>query len=126
MAKEAAIVKSVVSYLKGLPGCTVEKLKGSAASSGKADLNGCYNGRSFRFEIKTPDHENTASDKQNINLRRWYNAGAIVGVVYSLAFVKQIFQCSNQWFKDGGFYAREEENGCRSWVHIPPLGRYQL
>lgn len=124
MAKEAAIVKSVVSYLKGLPGCTVEKLKGSAVSSGKADLNGCYNGRSFRFEMKTPDHENKASDKQNINLRRWHNAGGIVGVVYSLAFVKQVFKNADEWYEYGGVYEQEEENGCQSWIHIPPLSKW--
>lgn len=90
MARENAIVKSVLDYLNSLPECVAEKTYGSAISSGKADINGCYRGRAFRLEIKTSDYGNTASVKQKVNLLRWKNAGAIVGVAYSLEDVKKM------------------------------------
>lgn len=121
MAIETTITGGVVSFLEGLPHCTVEKLKGSATSSGKSDLNGCYCGRSFRFEMKTPDHRNRSSAKQNIDLRRWYNAGAIVAVVYSKQFIVELFNRSGEWYQLGGNYTMKEPNGCISWAKIPPL-----
>lgn len=126
MGRESAVVKSVVSYLGGLPHCTVEKLQGSAFSSGKADLNGCYCGRSFRFEMKTPEHRNTSSTKQDINLRRWYNAGAIVGVIYSKKVLVQLFSKVDEWFYKGGVYFYCEDNGCTSWIKIPAIKRPKL
>lgn len=84
MPREDVIVNSILDYLNSLEGCVAEKVHGSAMSSGKADINGCYKGRAFRIEAKTPDHGNKASKKQKINLKRWEKAGALVGVAYSL------------------------------------------
>lgn len=85
MPREEAIVSEILNYLNNLHNCVAEKLQGTAMSSGKADINGCYKGRSLRIEVKTPDHGNKASKKQNMNLRRWKAAEAYCCVAYSLA-----------------------------------------
>ena len=69
-----------------MPFAISEKIKGDATSSGRADINACYNSRSIRIEVKTPDHKNKASKKQEHNLRKWLYAGSIVMVVYRRIF----------------------------------------
>lgn len=97
MAFESGITNSVLKYLNNLPGCVAEKVAGSSSSSGKADINGCYKGRSFRIEMKSPEHKNKASEKQEINLLRWTKAGALCLTAYSLKEVKDGFE--NQGIK---------------------------
>jgi len=89
MPLESTIVKGILKFLNDLPGCAAEKVAGRSSSSGKADINGCYHGRMFRLEIKTPDHGNKASLKQEINLMRWKAAGAICAVCFNLTEVKK-------------------------------------
>lgn len=84
MPKENVIVNEILKYLNELPQCVAEKVQGTALSSGKADINGCYKGHSIRIEVKTPDHGNKASKKQKLNLLRWKKAGAYCCVAYSL------------------------------------------
>lgn len=91
MSRENNIVQSILEYLNSLPQCVAEKVQGTALSSGKADINGCFKGRSFRIEVKTPDNGNKPSKKQNVNLRRWAAAGAVALVAYSLDDVKAVF-----------------------------------
>ena len=68
----------------------------------------------FRLEVKTPDHGNEASLKQKLNLRKWYAAGALVGVVYSVDFVKCIIPP-----KKGSRAVRyTEPNGMVSWAKV--------
>lgn len=119
MALESSITSSVIKYLNSLPGCRAEKLKGSSTASGRADINACYRGRCIRIEMKTPDNRNTASKKQNHNLDKWYRAGAITMVAYSLESVKRAVSIINE--NDFGEFRRIEENGCVSWVKIPSL-----
>jgi len=88
MPLEGNITKSVLKYLNDLPSCVAEKVSGTSDSSGRADINGCWNGRSFRIEMKSPDHGNSTSKKQDINLMRWSHAGALCIVCYSLEEVK--------------------------------------
>lgn len=115
MALESCITKSVLTYLNSLPCCVAEKLAGSSQSSGKADINGCINGRSFRIEMKTPDNHNKSSLKQDINLRRWFNAGSLVMVSYSAGFVKHALElCLNTVYE--GDIEHVEENWCVSWA----------
>lgn len=119
MALEGSITGSILRYLNSLPQCRAEKLKGSSSASGRADINACYRGRTLRIEVKTPDHKNRASAKQNYNLEKWEKAGAVTMVVYSKAAV--------EWFLDGledgkyGVFYYTEKNGCESWVSIPSL-----
>lgn len=90
MPRETSIVRRTLDYLNALEGCVAEKVQGTAFSSGKADINGCYKGRAFRIELKTPDHGNKASKKQVVNLLRWAKAGAATAVAYSLEDVIKV------------------------------------
>lgn len=119
MPLESAITRSILTYLNSLDCCIAEKVQGSSSASGRADINACYRGRSLRIEVKTPDHKNKASAKQNHNLQKWSKANAVTMVVYSKAAV--------EWFLDGiengqcGVFCYTEKNGCESWVNIPGL-----
>lgn len=84
MPRESVIVSKILHYLNSLDNCVAEKLQGTAASSGKADISGCYKGCAFRIEAKTPDHGNKPSKKQEVNLKRWEAAGAYCCIAYSL------------------------------------------
>lgn len=89
MARESAIVRAILSYLNNLPECIAYKTKGGATSSGLPDIMGCYKGRALCLEVKTADHGNTVTEKQEQTLEKWYAAGAIVGVVYSTVAVQE-------------------------------------
>lgn len=117
MALESSVTGSIIKYLNSLPQCRAEKLKGSSSGSGRADVNACYRGRSLRIEVKTPDHKNTTSDKQEHNLQKWEKAGSAVMVAYSKESVSKLIQLL-QKHKKGEFHF-EEENGCTSWARIP-------
>lgn len=100
MAFESSIVKSILNYLNSQPNSIAEKVAGTSSNSGKADINGCYHGHSFRFEIKTSDHGNKASVKQEVNLKRWKAAGAICAVCYTLEEVKKALKEGMEDAKD--------------------------
>lgn len=91
MPFESSIQSSVLHYLKNLPRCIAENVSGNSAQSGRADINGCYRGRCFRIELKTPDNGNTPTEKQLLELYYWQRAGAVVMVAYSLADVRAVF-----------------------------------
>lgn len=90
MPKENVIVAEILRYLNNLNRSVAEKVQGTALSSGKADINACYKGRTLRIEVKTPDHGNKASKKQEMNLKRWEAAGAYCCVAYNLDDVKSV------------------------------------
>lgn len=119
MALESTITSSIIKYLNSLPYGRAEKVKGSSSGSGKADVNACYRGRSLRIEVKTADHRNTSSMKQNHNLEKWRKAGAVVMVVYSKEAVIEFLDRMDEGFT--GAWELQEENGCVSWADIPRL-----
>lgn len=119
MGFEGSIQTSVLDFLNSLPGCVAENVSGNSQQSGRPDINGCYKGRMFKIELKTPDNKNKASKKQGLHLRRWRRSGAITGVVYSLRFIKEIF--SDEGFPTPGHYKLMELNGCESWINIPEV-----
>lgn len=119
MPLESSITRGVIDYINSLPVGIAEKVQGSSSASGRADINACYRGRTLRIEVKTPDHKNKASKKQERNLEKWYRAGAVVMVVYSLDSVKMFLEVLN--IGQSGYAGIEEENGCISWVKIPIL-----
>ena len=116
MGLENSFQSSVLSYLNGLPGCRAENVSGNASQSGRPDINGCYRGRMFKIELKQPDNKYKASKKQELELRRWRNCGCVVGVIYSMNSLKQLFE--KDW-RDTGYTSIQESNGCESWYWIP-------
>lgn len=118
MGRESSFQNTVLEYLNNIPGCIAENVSGDASQSGRPDINGCYKGRAFKLELKQPDNKYKASLKQNIELRRWRNAGCTVGVAYSMEFIRWLFEqdWEDQRFTGG---MREEENNCLSWATVP-------
>lgn len=119
MGFEGSLQSSALSYLNTLPGCIAENVSGNARQSGRPDINGCFRGRMFKIELKTPDNRYKASKKQQLNLRRWKRSGAITGVVYSLRFLKKVFK--QEGLPSPGCYYQLEHNGCESWIDIPEV-----
>lgn len=124
MALESSIVDQILKLFRDTPRAYAEKIKGTSSAAGRADINAVYKGRLLRLEVKTPDHRNTASLRQNINLVRWHRAGAVTGVVYSVAAVKHILAVLDAEQK--GQFEFCEDNGCVSRLFVPdPEAVYQ-
>lgn len=120
MGRESNFQASVLKYLNSLPGCVAENVSGNSQQSGRPDVNGCIRGRMFKLELKTKDNEYKASKKQELNLRRWRRSGSIVGVVYSLDFLREVFS-QRGFHKRVAFYEKDEENDCYSWIDVPEV-----
>ncbi len=122
MALEKSITNSIIAFIKRQGG-QAEKVMGTAVQSGRPDINACYKGRCLRIEVKTPDHKNTASKKQSMNLARWRRAGAISMTVYSKQAVTYFLICYCQG--ETGILTYSESNGCLSIADIPELESYE-
>lgn len=120
MSFETTITRNIIEYLNSKDGVIVEKVKGEAECSGRADINGCYKGRSIRIEVKTPDNRNKPSKKQLWNLWEWHRAGAITIVTYSLLTVQIAFDIwDRSKHKPEDNLIIQEENNCTSLVVFP-------
>ena len=117
MGLESNFQSTALKYLNSLPGCRAENVSGNANQSGRPDINGCYRGRMFKIELKTPDNKNEATKKQSLELRRWRNAGCAIAVIYTMDFLKEMF--SFDWDDYEQSQAQEITDGCRSWYIIP-------
>lgn len=120
MGIESNFQSVALAYLNSLPCCRAENVSGNAGQSGRPDIVGCYKGRMFKFELKVADHKNTASTKQQLNLRRWKNSGCVVGVIYSMKELRRVFALDWDLF-NGKRVEKEELNGCLSWTEFPDL-----
>ncbi len=118
MGLESNFQSTALKYLNSLPGCKAENVSGNANQSGRPDINGCYRGRMFKIELKTPDNKNEATKKQSLELRRWRNAGCAVAVIYTMDFLKYMF--SFDWDAYEQSQAQDTTDGCMSWYIIPP------
>lgn len=87
---EGSLQSSVLEYLNSLPHCIAENVSGNARQRGRADINGCYKGRCFKIELKSPDTGYKPTKQQKLYLKKWKIAGAIVGVCYSIEDVKEV------------------------------------
>jgi hypothetical protein len=88
--RENVIVKAIMAYLSGLPECTARKRWGSGMGvAGDPDITGCIRGHHFEFEVKRPG-KRLITVLQARRLREWSEAGAITGVVTSVAEVRDL------------------------------------
>ncbi len=80
--RESAIVAAIIRALRSVPELVVRKRWGSGmGTAGDPDLTGCYRGRHFELEVKAPGGR--LSRIQEVRLKEWHRAGAVVGVVHS-------------------------------------------
>ena len=119
MSIEASFQSAVLKYLNGLPGCRAENVSGNANQSGRPDINGCYNGRAFKIELKSEDTGYKPSKKQELELRRWKNVGCVVGILYDMQSVRNLFEFEN-WFSTKPIDRWCSDND--SWYSIPLWG----
>lgn len=117
MGLESNFQSTVLKYLNSLPGCKAENVSGNANQSGRPDINGCYRGRMFKIELKTPDNKNEATKKQSLELRRWKNVGCAVAVIYNMAALRDMF--SINWDVSYDIEYTRVIDGCLSWYEIP-------
>lgn len=91
MALETAITASILKYLNTqVTECIAEKVFGGmVGAAGKADINGCWKGRNFKIEVKSPEHRSQPTLAQKLYLEKWSKAGALCFVAYSLKDVKE-------------------------------------
>jgi hypothetical protein len=81
--RESALVSAIVETLRTTPGLVVRKRHGTAwGFAGDPDLTGCYLGRHFELEVKTP--AGALTRLQESRLAEWARAGAITAVVRSV------------------------------------------
>ena len=91
MAAESSIQSYIIDYINSLPFGRAENVSGNAQQSGRADINACVQGKTFKIEVKTEDTaygRKGASTKQRLYLEKWARAGAMSCVVYSVGDVQ--------------------------------------
>ena len=91
MALESSIQSQILDYINKLPKGIAENVSGNAQQSGRADINACIDGITFKIEVKTEDTaygRKGVTAKQRLYLEKWARAGAISCVVYSVEDVK--------------------------------------
>ena len=88
MPREKGRKEQILDYLNTLPRCYARGKHSSPFSKGWADVMGSLNGRTLALEVKQPGK--VATKLQQMELTKWYRAGAIVGVVRSVEDVQAI------------------------------------
>ena len=118
MGYESNFQATVLKYLNSLPDCKAENVSGNANQSGRPDITGCYKGQMFKIELKTPDNNNQATKKQQLELRKWRNAGCVTAVVYDMGFLRRMFSISWETIED---ITLSDES---SWCIIPSRRKF--
>ena len=119
MALESSIQSAIIEYINSLPQCRAENVSGNAQQSGRADINACIKGKTFKIEVKTEDTaygKKGATTKQRLYLEKWARAGAISCVVYSVEDVKWIVQRVTRIML--GNYLVEDGKGFTSFRYV--------
>jgi hypothetical protein len=99
MPTETAIKDKIMKHLKGLPNCYAMKVWGNHTTIGQPDILGCCAGRTLALEVKRSGEQPT--EIQKATLKKWADAGAVAGVVRSVAdvnFAIMIHDC--EWTYD--------------------------
>lgn len=85
--KESDIVKSIMRYLKTVPGCFCWKEHGGMyGTAGIPDIIACINGRFYAFEVKNDSGKPTKLQESTI--RKILAAGGTALVVHSVDEVR--------------------------------------
>lgn len=96
MPLESAIVKDILEYLnEEVSQCIAEKVHGSMYQSGRCDINGCWRGRNFRIEVKSPDYGKKPTKAQKMDMKLWTKAGALCFGTNNLEDVKRVINNTN-------------------------------
>jgi hypothetical protein len=86
---ERSIVKAILTYLNSVPGCLARKRWGGGMGvAGEPDIDACLQGRSVQLEVKRLGED--ATPLQAMRLEEWRRAGALTGVVHSVAEVRAL------------------------------------
>lgn len=86
--KESDLIKSIITYLRTLPGCFCWKEHGGMyGTAGIPDIICCLHGRFIAFEAKVPGNRPTRLQESTIGKIR--DAGGTAVVVYSLDDVRR-------------------------------------
>jgi hypothetical protein len=89
MTTERAVVKAILAYLNGQPGCLARKRWGGGMGvAGDPDIDACVRGRSVQLEVKRSGERPTPLQLKRLD--EWRQAGAIVAVVSSVEDVKSL------------------------------------
>jgi Holliday junction resolvase len=80
---ETRLQKKIADRLRDR-GAWVGKIHGNIYSAGIPDLLGCYRGRFFALEVKTPENKKGATELQEAQLRRIREAGGLGYVIRSV------------------------------------------
>lgn len=88
---ESDIVKAIMRYLKGIPGCFCWKEHGGMyGTAGIPDIICCYRGRFYGFEVKTETGRPT--ELQKATIRKINRAGGTAAIVRSVDDVRRILE----------------------------------
>jgi hypothetical protein len=88
---EADVVAEGLDYIRGLPQAHARKVHGGAlGNAGEPDLDAVVRGRAFKPEAKRPDGSEKPSAVQLAAMRRWEEAGALVGWFTSTEHLAQL------------------------------------
>jgi hypothetical protein len=91
MITERAIVRAILAYLNGQPGCLARKRWGGGMGvAGDPDIDACVRGRSVQLEVKRPGEKPTPLQLKRIE--QWRRAGAVVAVVHSVGEVRALLE----------------------------------
>lgn len=88
--KENAVVTKIVKTLNSLPATYVRKVHGSRYSSGWPDVVGAMHGKMLALEVKRPGGGYGVTPLQAKEIEKWIAAGAVSGVVTSVAEVHSL------------------------------------
>lgn len=97
---EAPIVRRILKYLRAKGGWWRKTQGWAFQGGGLPDIIGCYKGRFYGFEVKTPQRFRRPShgltERQEETLRQLEAAGGIARCVCSLEQVKEVFDDVHQ------------------------------
>ena len=85
---EQGIQKKILTYLDSIGAYSFKVL--SANKSGVHDIVGCYKGKFFSVEVKTPVTQKNVSPLQAYNLRKVIASGGYSIIAWDVSQVKQM------------------------------------